>query len=130
MSRRTRRRRAERDLFTIASVPLFRPLVRAPVLSRFTDLRPIEDRRTFYPARFSEPARSLPRSAARLVVRPKVSSRTQPRLMVPSAVTFAAPKRVVLCVRRKRRREVLFARGKGGGGHRRPRRNQFSDVEC
>jgi len=46
-------------------------------------------------------------------------------------VGFQAPERVLVCVRRKRRREVMFA--KGGAGRRRmrrPRRNYWSDVRC
>lgn len=37
-----------------------------------------------------------------------------------------------LCARRKTRREVIFARGGGGKGfrHRKPRRNQNSDLRC
>lgn len=43
---------------------------------------------------------------------------------------FTEPKQVPICVRRKERREVLLAKGKGGGNHKPPRRNNWSDVEC
>lgn len=45
---------------------------------------------------------------------------------------FRAPFRVVLCVRRKIRRQVMFAVGGAGSGRkmRRPRRNRFSKVRC
>lgn len=35
-----------------------------------------------------------------------------------------------ICVKRKARREVLFAKGKGGGGHARPKWKQASSVWC
>lgn len=42
------------------------------------------------------------------------------------------PKNVAICVRRNVRREVLFARGKGGSRKitRRRHRNQFSNIRC
>lgn len=43
---------------------------------------------------------------------------------------FAVPKQTMVCVRRTIRRQVLFAKGRGGGGHKRPRRNQWSNVRC
>lgn len=54
-------------------------------------------------------------------------------------VGFQFPWQVMICIRRKRRREVLhalnvagriFRAGGGGGGFRRPRRNRFSEVRC
>ncbi|AZL82922.1 hypothetical protein [Apis mellifera associated microvirus 45] len=45
-------------------------------------------------------------------------------------LVFSVPEAVPICVRRKRRREVLLALGKGGGGKRRPRYNKFSNVRC
>lgn len=51
--------------------------------------------------------------------------------MTPRAhMAFKAPKFVAICVRRKIRREVLLALGRGGGGKRRPRRNAYSNVRC
>lgn len=43
---------------------------------------------------------------------------------------FAHPQEVAVCARRGIRREVLLAKGKGGAKHRRPRRNQWSNVKC
>jgi len=48
-------------------------------------------------------------------------------------VGFQHPWQVIICVRRKRRREVMFAIGKAGSGQkrqRRPRRNEWSEVRC
>lgn len=47
-----------------------------------------------------------------------------------SALHFSYPEHALVCVRRKSRRQVLFALGRGGGGKRRPRRNDYSDVRC
>lgn len=49
---------------------------------------------------------------------------------IPSRIKFATPKRVAICVRRKIRREVLLALGRGGGHHRKPKRNRYSEVSC
>lgn len=54
-------------------------------------------------------------------------------------VGFQFPWQVMICVRRRRRREVLhalniagrvFRSGGGGGGFRHPRRNEWSEVRC
>lgn len=111
------------------------------------DLRVFEDRRTFSPEPYP-PARGFFRAATRLVAvdrppspnvnfsRPQVS---RPYFTIPAPgrsqtkarIAFAAPKAVVLCVRRHRRKEVLHAKGVAGRrGLRPPRRNEFSDVSC
>lgn len=48
----------------------------------------------------------------------------------PQSLSFRNNKHVVVCVRRKQRREVLFAKGRGGGGKKRGRRNYWSNVRC
>lgn len=45
-------------------------------------------------------------------------------------VGFADPKNTVICVRRKARREVILAKGRGGGAHKKPRRNGNSGIVC
>lgn len=47
-----------------------------------------------------------------------------------SVAVFQAPKRVAVCVRRQRRKEVLFARGKVGRGYRKPKWNERSYMRC
>lgn len=37
---------------------------------------------------------------------------------------------VMVCVRRKQRREVLFATGKAGGSHKRPKYTETSNIIC
>jgi len=90
-------------------------------------LRQIEDRRTYHPQADKRPARSLNRSQHSLVIRDK---KTSPRLS--HQVQFDAPKRVLICIRRKMRKEVLFAKSKTGKGARarRHQRNYYSEVTC
>lgn len=53
------------------------------------------------------------------------------RSQVPSQLTFQAPADTVVCIRRRRRKEVLFAKNKAGKrGQKRPRRTAWSDVKC
>lgn len=105
------------------------------------DLPLVEDRRLFYPrppviARETtyRPARRLSGGLARLVVRPtpqRVLDRASTARFVPSAVRFDVPRDVAVCVRRKRRREVLHAlKVAGRRGMRRPRRNEYSAISC
>lgn len=62
-----------------------------------------------------------------LNVNPKASWRD-----VPSQVSFADPARIVACVRRKRRAEVLHALNKTGrgSGSGKKRRTYSSDISC
>lgn len=121
---------------TVRLSPSARPLV-APSPSR-TILQDIEDRRTFHPLGNARPARFSTGGPSHLTTkdRPahdrfagirKFNSGTK------AAVVFAAPDNVAICVRRKSRREVLFAKrraGKGGARRRAPRRNWFSAIKC
>lgn len=51
-------------------------------------------------------------------------------------ITFADPTKVMICVRRKQRKEVIFALGLSGGAgrakkrFRKPRRNAYSGIDC
>lgn len=84
------------------------------------------DRRVFHPDGHFRRPDAFVRVAADLRVTP-----SSPRRSLPFSVSFRDPSRVHLCVRRKVRREVLFA--KGGAGSRKmrpPRRNYFSSVRC
>lgn len=92
-------------------------------------LRQIEDRRTWHPAALTRPFLTTGlRSAARLTVK---SSPHALRNDISNRVGFAVPKKVVVCVRRKQRKEVLHAMGKAGGRvSRRRRRNDASNIDC
>lgn len=92
-------------------------------------VRSLEDRRTWHPSGPLRPAGALSRSARTLVVERSGPARWQDPL--PGRVQFSVPEKVSGCVRRKERREVLFAKGHGGKGSRRAkRRNNWSDVKC
>lgn len=124
---------------TLSATPMTvaRP-IGLPKLSRLPSvtLGQYEDRRTYHPEPYTRPAFALPRKAARLVVRkPKNESSvfnapyTSPP---PISVGFAVPDRVAVCVRRKRRKEVIFALNKTGAGakSKRRRKNAYSNVGC
>lgn len=161
MARKSKRRfsslprfnpRPEREVITqhnpfanrLRLLPVVVPRPRVEIL-----LSRIEDRRTFHPDRV-RPARGLSRRAVRFMVSPPRASirRATARglhpsllqsralrssaLSIPSGVSFHAPKTVLVCVRRKTRREVLFATNSTGKGARARRRRQseFSDIGC
>ena len=134
MARRARRSSRNRAK-PLRSLPVvrFRPRPVAPfrgydaTIGKLADL---EDRRRFHPMRALRPAFSLPRGASRLVVREPKRARALFPAQTRAVIAFANPRRVLICLRRKARREVLMALGKGGGGAKRPRRNEFSDVRC
>lgn len=129
-----RRRAAGRDDNSIASYnfhtvqpyvinPLYvRPLVRSRWLSD------IEDRRQWSPI---DTPRTLNGMQFRRLRQPGYTMDGMPSAI--ARIGFADPHRVVLCVRRKRRREIIFALGVGGRKGRRtrkPRRNKWSEVRC
>lgn len=139
MSRRSRRdrrhaRQSEADIFTrpgasslsrltTLTVRLPRPVVAAAP----RDLRRVEDRRRFHPAKSLRSPRGVHGGPARLTARTEPSRPGR----LPYAVNFLVPKKTVVCIRRQRRKEVLFAKRKAGKrGQRRSRRNFFSEVRC
>lgn len=150
MARRRRKRRddsRERDASPIARRSL-RPstiVVRSFVEP---DLSFVEDRRRFDPEGDYAPARSASRrdqarildsltspipdpgraGQLRSIARPK---RSASFFNSRSVFQFAVPRKVALCVRRKRRKEVLFAKRRTGKGARTPkRRNYWSEISC
>lgn len=117
----------------IAGRPVSTPdLSLTRVRSLSTVLREVEDRRTFHPmGRLRPPLSVLERSAARVIAprgRGAVTSQSAP----PSSLGFAVPVKVAICVRRKQRREVIFAIGAGGSRRvsKQRRRTEWSDVHC
>lgn len=129
------KKRIGRDVSIIASYSLPRSIV-----SRLSpSLIDIEDRRTFHPERDFRPARSFSKANHRLVLADKVSRTNADRFgrlrafpsQTKAIVAFDAPKKVLVCVRRQRRKEVLHALKKTGKvGQRRPRRNWLSSISC
>lgn len=134
---------------TYSSMPSAKPLafarpVSLPRLNRLPSvtLNTFEDRRTFHPEPYTRVAFALPRSASQLVAghhrNVNVNKSSHPgkasypvALSVPSRIAFKVPERVALCVRRSRRKEVLFALGRTGkGSHSPKRRNKWSSIGC
>jgi len=128
------------------------PRMNQGTFRRFKTMRPsvplqaAEDRRYWHPAApIHRPVRTLSGvQSHRLVIgkpngRKQVSTNPYKRSAVakpdmagpPHQIAFHAPEKVVICVRRKRRKEVIFALNKAGkGGQRRPRRTHNSGVQC
>lgn len=148
MARSRRSRRSNdtgpgRGSFGAASFAVRPTLVRPRITPRIV-LEPIEDRRRHHPLGYYRPARQVSGHPVRPLVvggaparsssaRPARGARPNVVRRAPSispTVRFDVPKRTIICIRRKRRREVIMALGKGGGRHRRPKRNYFSEVKC
>ena len=114
----------------------FAPMYR-PVLTPLYQPIFYEDRRTWHPdGQFKWPSAS-PRAAAQVVARNARATRSsvgghysfRPK-QSKAVLAFAAPHKVAVCVRRQVRKEVLFARGVGGGKVRKPRHNAYSKFHC
>lgn len=116
-----------------------KPKAYAPLVSPPLHL-PSFDARRFHPDPINRPI-SQPRAASRLKLpsaravsvggpfRTAVGNRRISSL--PAQVAFSQPKQVSVCIRRKARREVIFAKKHAGKGARARRaRNQWSDVKC
>lgn len=90
----------------------------------------LEDRRFYAPVE-TYPRAQFHRSAV-LTVSPNVNVMRSKRNVIPPRIKFAVPKEVSLCVRRKVRRSVLFAKRLSGKGSRarKRHRNAFSSISC
>lgn len=87
----------------------------------------IEDRRQYHPDDDWRSPRDVRGNSDHVLV---VTGHDRKRVVSPF-VGFEVPQQVMVCVRRKQRREVLHALNKTGrGGQRRPRRGPYSDVRC
>ncbi|UDN67494.1 hypothetical protein [robinz microvirus RP_32] len=111
-----------RSLDSLLSFKLRPPPVLLPVPS-FTQKQVLDsgDRRLFQPDRSTRPPHTPRPGSSRVVA-------TAQKL---SALRFADPRFVAVCVRRKIRKEVLFAlrkTRKGGGA--RKHKNFWSDISC
>lgn len=148
---RDRRREDERDLTPIASPQTARPSGPAPVIERAPrDLSVIEDRRTFHPEGVNRLPRRKTGAPAQFVLRHPDKARRgkslaqryldglihQGRRSAKTALQrgqreFQKPQDVLTCVRRQRRKQVIFAKRKQGKGARaRRRRNWRSEFSC
>lgn len=110
------------------STPSLRPtaLIRA-YSEPFSALTEFEDRRRFHPEDFYQPARELGGTNS-----PSPQVKKSFKVQLPFGLEFAAPQRTLVCVRRKQRKEVLFAKRQTGRGKKRraPRRNWQSQMGC
>lgn len=94
--------------------------------------------RTIGPPRISRKLSSVrSRSGRRLLSRLHLAgvrriSRRKSSPLSKALLRVSVPRNVAICVRRKERREVMFARGHGGSKKlsRRRRRNELSNVRC
>lgn len=96
-------------------------------------LRQVEDRRRYHPMGESSPALNTSGRQHTLTYAPRHTNSTQ--LAKPSAlpkgVGFTTPQNVVVCIRRKKRQEVLHALKKAGkAGQKAPRRSAYSEIHC
>lgn len=120
-----------------------------PSSGRLVSLREYEDRRLFHPEGVHAPARSFSSTRHRLTSygqthKPplRINSPRSPIApnigwqsafsQVPAAVGFTQPSRVLICVRRAQRREVLHAKriAGGSGAQRHPRWTVYSSIRC
>lgn len=112
------------------------PIARPSLHRSSTDYSPVnlalyQDHRSFHPeGPFRAPLSLLGRPRPRIIA-PQLPMRSgkRPRLY---QLAFQAPDDVIVCVRRKRRKEVLFAKNKAGksGQQRKRRRTYFSSISC
>lgn len=111
--------------------PIAKPRLFGPIY--LTGLRsPLGDRRSFYPDVFRPADYRGLRLNRSLVVKPSRVSSSRSVLLKPDVLSFRNPRMVMICARRKMRREVLAAKGRigRGSGHGAKRRNEFSEVKC
>lgn len=124
--------RGERDTSDIASLEeLLSPITPTPLVSPLLShlvegpLYEVEDNRRFMPGYVS------PRLSSGSPARIKAVSRGLAREGPAAGIAFSPSEYTVRCVRRKERREVIFAKRfhrRGRGGSR--RRNFWSGVKC
>lgn len=96
-----------------------------------SSLLPIDDRRSFDFEPASRPARLFTGSTAQITATPITKKTARAQQRVPYQIAFTAPKQTLVCIRRKRRKEVLHALNKTGrGGQKKPRRSPFSNTRC
>lgn len=129
------------DAFDIASGldPLLSPVSPSTVLSNPLKNDPaleIEDRRSYSPEGPSRRPKSRSQTT-QIVVRDRKPSPRQAlykfklNSQTKAVVAFAQPNSVVLCQRRKARRQVLFAKRKTRGAGGRPRRRNWTTyISC
>lgn len=139
---RSRRRREGRVTSVNANGQL--PLRKRYVSQSPFDYQAIQDRRRFNPEGDDVGVRVFKENRSEAIVERyrrrrvrkqtrvgRVDSSVRSMWPVQSFKAFAEPEAVTVCVRRKQRREVIFASGRGGRrGQRPPRFNWRSKIQC
>lgn len=124
--------------------PEARPLNRNAVRAVFTTTGPhiginikplnlslLDDNRRFHPMGPLRPVAATRRYARALVERAPIKPSTYKPTFPSLKLGFAVPEKVARCVRRKTRREVMFAtRQTGKGARSRRKRDYWSNVRC
>jgi hypothetical protein len=98
---------------------------------KFPVLTTVEDLRRFQPTKVLYVPRKVNLSRARVRVRKKNVALSPSRSFRSVVTTFADAKKVIICVRRGVRKQVLHAlKLSGKAGQRRPRRTPYSHISC
>ena len=93
-------------------------------------LQQIQDLRSFDFEPVSRPALSSRGGTASVTAIAPIKPKSAPS-KVPYQIAFSAPAETLVCVRRKRRKEVLFAKRKTGkGGQKKARWSKWSKYRC
>lgn len=121
---------SQRDVFTPSLTKLRASFLDLEVLRRRL-VRLVEDRRHYDPVGDYRRARGLSRLASAVRLKRDSDATDHSNRLRRDVFRFAIPEKVAICVRRKTRREVLFAERRihSGAGARRAR-NYYSDVSC
>lgn len=136
------KRRGRRDDRNPSLTDPLSDLLQPQILSRPLNL--IEDRRTYHPDGEARPVMSLNATPIHTLEVSHAPSPTRSRKnqtaatiqkgSLPARVVFGSDGRggkAIVCARRGERREVLFAKGKGGSKKRRQvKRNALSKIGC
>lgn len=150
----TRKKRAKRNTTNLINFNIARgrdanaianetqSLLTSPYLIRsldyYTSLQLVTDYRRYHPDPFEPPRtisnnygyRHVPRSITRRSTR-KAWTKPYGNTTFPShRLVYANPQRVILCIRRNRRRQVIHALGIAGSRVKKPTRNINSSISC
>lgn len=149
MARRGKKNRT-RDTFDISNAPALR-FEKRPVAHRGSpksdfsesDILKMDDRRRYHPEGGRRPTNSIRRESRHLIAVPNRSNPTKTKPYrtfsysqtvfnePPARVSYKIPSEVTVCVRRSRRRQVMFAKNKAGkAGQKKPHWNSLSRTQC
>lgn len=142
---KSRKNQRRRDVSTISNRRLptlpTQTLKTPDYLKPLSLLQELEDRRQFHPEGRQRPARGFRNARHRLTEHKTITRRQQPNKKFKTVPTglqqtthrigFEQPEQIAVCVRRKKREEILHALKKTGKtGQKRPRRSYYSSISC